>query len=71
MQEYCVETTISSDGTLIIQKLPFKPGDKVEVVVHRHDYERVDGTRYPLRSKPIRYNDPFDSVAESEWDSFQ
>ncbi len=26
-----------------------------------------DVTRYPLRSKPIRYSDPFDGVAEDDW----
>jgi negative regulator of genetic competence, sporulation and motility len=71
MQEYRVETTISSDGTLIIQKLPFKADDKVEVIVHRHEQEQEHGMRYPLRGKLIRYTDPFGSVAENEWNSLQ
>jgi hypothetical protein len=71
MQEYRVETTISSDGTLVIQKLPFKAGDKVEVIVHCHEHEQEHSIRYPLRGKLIRYNDPFGNVAENEWESLQ
>jgi hypothetical protein len=71
MQEYRVETTISNDGTLIIQKLPFKAGDKVEVIVHRYKQEQELSIRYPLRGKLIRYTDPFGSVSENDWDSLQ
>lgn len=71
MQKYRIETTISSDGTLTIKELPFRAGDKVEVIVRRREPERERSVRYPLRGKPIRYIDPFGSVAENEWDVLQ
>ncbi len=36
---------------------------------HKHGEEK--GTRYPLRGKPMRYTDPFGSVAEEDWDALR
>jgi hypothetical protein len=71
MQEYRIETTISKDGTLTIKKLPFRAGERVEVIVHPHEPQPEYEMRYPLRGKPIRYIDPFRSVAENDWDVLQ
>jgi hypothetical protein len=71
MQKYRIATTIANDGMLMIEGLPFQAGDKVEVVVYRREREGEDRGRYPLRDKPIRYIDPFGSVAENEWDVLQ
>ena len=71
MGTYRVETTISSNGTLIIDGLPFQAGDKVEVVVYRRQREEESQGRYSLRDKPIRYADPFGSVAEGDWEALQ
>ena len=69
MRTYRVQAIISNDGTLTIKKLPFRAGDRVEVIVRSHERERELTERYPLRGKPIRYVDPFDSVAEDDWDA--
>ncbi len=66
MQTYRVETMVSSNRTLIIKELPFLAGEKVEVIVRRREREREHRRHYPLRGKPIRYIDPFGSVAESK-----
>jgi hypothetical protein len=62
---------VSSNRTLTIKELPFQVGEKVEVIVRRRERERKRGGRYPLRGKPIRYIDPFGSVAKSEWEALQ
>jgi len=67
MQMYRVETTVSDERTLTIKGLPFRAGDKVEVIVRGREREWERSTRYPLRGKPIRYVDPFESVAEDDW----
>lgn len=67
MQIYRVETTISNDGTITIKELPFQAGDTVEVIVRSRERERERSERYPLRGQPIRYVDPFESVAEDDW----
>jgi len=69
MQTYRVEVTISKDGMLTITRLPFRAGDKVEVIVRSRAEKCADGGRYPLHGKPVRYVAPFDSVAEEEWDA--
>lgn len=67
-QIYRAETTVSSDGTLTIVGLPFRAGDKVQVVVS--DKRELTGSeRYPLRGKPIRYVAPFESVSEHDWEA--
>lgn len=71
MQTYRVETTIPSNKVLIIKELPFLAGDEVEVIVRRCKRERKPRRHYPLRGKPVRYTDPFGSVAESDWEVLQ
>jgi len=71
MQTYRVETKVSRNRTLTIKGLPFQVGEKVEVIVRRRERERERRLRYPLRGKPIRYTDPFGSVAESHWEALQ
>jgi hypothetical protein len=71
MQDYRVETKVSSDGSLIIKELPFQPGDKVEVIIRSYNHGERKGTCYPLRGKPIRYTDPFGSVAEKDWEALR
>jgi len=66
---YRLEAVVKKDGVLTLEGLPFRAGAKVKVIVlgpspHRPQREE----RYPLRGQPIRYQAPFDSVAEDEWE---
>lgn len=69
MQDYRVETTVDRDGSLTIKDLPFPAGNRVEVIVRSQEPGNGNGNRYPLRGKPIRYTDPFGSVAETDWEA--
>ncbi len=40
MQTYHIETTVSNDRTLTIKELPFRAGDKVEVIVRSREREQ-------------------------------
>jgi hypothetical protein len=71
MQTYHIETTVSNDGTLTIEGLPFRAGDKVEVIIRGHVPEINKSERYPLRGKPIRYDFPFESIAEDAWEALK
>jgi hypothetical protein len=66
MQDYRVETKVSSDGSLTINHVPFRPGDRVEVIIRSHNQGQSKG--YTLRGKPVRYSNPFGSVAEEDWE---
>ncbi len=64
MQTYRVEVTISDNGILLINKLPFQ----VEVIVRSRKPEPDKMSPYPLRDTPIQYIDPFESIVEDAWD---
>lgn len=67
MQTFRAKVIVSKDGKLII-KSPFHAGEKVDVIIMRQNKEKSTTDRYPLRGKPFRYEKPFDSVAEDDWD---
>lgn len=69
MRDFRVETRVSSDGSLIIKSLPFRAGDRVEVIIRQHNHTEDSGDRYPLRGKPVRYTDPFAGVGEEDWEA--
>jgi hypothetical protein len=71
MQVYRLETTVASDGTLSIKGLSFVAGEHVEVIVRRYKKGKGAGQCYSLRGKPFRYIDPFDSVAEDDWETIE
>jgi hypothetical protein len=71
MQDYRIETSVSSDGSLTIKDVPFRPGDRVEVIIRSHNTGEAKGKSYPLRGKPIRYTDPFGSVGEQDWEALE
>jgi hypothetical protein len=68
LQTYRFETTISKKGILTVQGLPFHKGEKVEVIILSPVRQSAKSKRYPLRGKLIRYDAPFESVAEDDWE---
>jgi len=67
METYRAETMISKDGTLTVEGLPFRKGEKVEVVVRSYEPKGNGAERHPLRGTVIRNVDPLKSVAEEDW----
>ena len=70
MQAYRVETKISQDGKLSIKGLPFRKGEAVEVIVLSQK-QIIVGNPYPLHGTSVKYENPFDSVAEEDWDALK
>jgi hypothetical protein len=68
MQAHRVETTIDKDKILVIKDIPFQPGDRVEVIILERSPEVKQAKRYPLRGKPIRYEQPTEPVAVEDWE---
>jgi hypothetical protein len=68
MQDYRTESRVASDGSLTIKGLPFQAGDEVEVIVRGRKPLKKEKC-YPLRGTPVRYTDPFGSVAEGDWEA--
>ncbi len=71
MREYRTEAIVTNNRTLILEDLPFQEGEKVEIVVRTSKRGVESGERYPLRGAPIQYTDPFESVAEDDWEALR
>lgn len=69
MQDYRAEAEVSKDGSVTVKGLPFQPGNKVEVIIRSRGSDAAEEQSYPLRGKPIKYIDPFRSVAEEGWEA--
>lgn len=67
MQTYRIESIVSPNRVLTIRGVPFRAGERVEIIVVSISSESGNVSRYPLRGKSIRYVAPFDSVAENDW----
>jgi hypothetical protein len=50
----------------VLDHLPFRPGDKVEVIVRTHEARTSQAV--DLRGSVLRYEDPFEPVATDDWD---
>jgi hypothetical protein len=71
MQTYRIETIVSGNRVLTIRGVPFRAGERVQVVILSLPRKWEKGERYPLRGKPFHYVAPFDSVAENDWDALR
>lgn len=70
MSAHHIEITLSQDGKLMLDELPFRAGDKVEVIILAQPSKR-NGQEYSLRGKPIEYLGATDPVAEEDWEATQ
>lgn len=67
MQAYRLETTLMQNNTLILNSLPFRSGDVVEVIILSKEPTPIQNA-YPLRGLPITYLAPFEPVAQNDWE---
>ncbi|GAB4290759.1 MAG: hypothetical protein Fur0025_25740 [Oscillatoriaceae cyanobacterium] len=74
MKAHKIATTLTEDGKLVLQGLPFHAGDMVEVILlHQTEVKKPSPpayNEYPLQGKqPYRYDDPFDpAVPPEDWE---
>ena len=71
MQVYKTETTLTKDATLTLSELPFRAGDRVEVIVLACPRPSPESATYPLRGQPIRFDQPLEPVGPEEWEAMQ
>jgi hypothetical protein len=71
MKAIRIETTIGENGEVRLNKLPFKAGEKVEVIVLPRVIRPAEKDRFPLRGVAIDYERPTDPVAEEEWSALR
>lgn len=69
LQAHRIETTLTQDGTLTLNHLPFQAGEQVEVIVLPHALPPPAQAAQPLRGTPVRYQEPLEPVAETDWET--
>lgn len=65
-----VEAVLAEDGKLSLDHLPFQAGQAVEVIVRPVRSTGAAPTP-PLPGTILRYDDPFEPVAEGDWSALQ
>ena len=68
LQAHRIETTLTKNGTLTLDHLPFQAGEAVEVIVLPNALPSLSSNPYSLRGIPIQYHAPMEPVAEKEWE---
>lgn len=63
------EVVLTEDGKLSLDRLPFRAGQALEVIVL--PIAAPAPATHPLRGSVIRYDRPTDPVAESDWGVLQ
>ncbi len=71
IQAHRIETTLTEDGTLTLDHLPFQAGEAVEVIVLNTPKTFPAQSRSALYGTVIEYQEPFEPVAEADWDILQ
>lgn len=69
MQAYKIEAEIDKNGTLTLGDLPFAEGEAVEIIILSRAPNLQDAQNCSLRGTPVQYRQPFEAVAENEWDA--
>ncbi|MFN8487537.1 MAG: hypothetical protein U0350_08100 [Caldilineaceae bacterium] len=67
MQAYRLETVVPANGELQLKLLPFSPGEAVEIIVLSLDKSEPQKEHFPLANSVLKYEDPFEAVAEDDW----
>lgn len=69
MEAYRTDAVVKEDGTVTIGSLPFRTGERLEVILLQTAGRSNGVASYPLRGEPVRYEEPFEGVAEDDWEA--
>jgi len=67
-----IRTQLTQNHELILKDLPLKKGRKVEVIILEEESDNATPlvNRFPLRGRPLRYDEPFGSATdETDWEA--
>jgi hypothetical protein len=71
VQAHWRETTVGEHGELVLEGLPFEPGQPVEVlVVSKAPGPTAAGDR-SLRDSVLEFREPLEPVASEDWDALR
>lgn len=62
------ESVVSSDGSLVIKRLLNFAGHKVEVIIKDKSILNKKDDKYPLKDSVKKYDQPFEGIANNDWE---
>lgn len=65
------ETTVGAHGELVLEGLPFEPGQPVDVLVVSKAAPLATAGSRSLRDSVIEFLEPLDHVAGEDWDALR
>jgi hypothetical protein len=71
MYAHRIKITLTEDGTITLDKLPFQTGDEVEIIILASPHASPGKDPYPLRGKPVQYDQPTEPIAEADWEALE
>jgi len=69
MRAHCLEKTLTEDGALQLDSLPFQKGDTVEVILLERASESKSTQATSLKGSVLRYDAPTNPVALEDWEA--
>jgi hypothetical protein len=64
-----IEVQAGPNGVIILHNLPLKEGETVEIIVLTSQEASSTANSYPLRGAPVLLEQPFQPVAEHDWEA--
>jgi hypothetical protein len=71
VQAHWRETTVGEHGELVLEGLPFEPGQPVEVLVVSKTAGATPAGGRSLRDSVLEFHEPLEPVASEDWDALQ
>lgn len=71
MQAEWRETTVGEHGEVVVEGLPFDPGQTVEVLVISKSPLPIKGADRTLHNSVLEYRDPLEPIADEDWDALR
>lgn len=66
MEIFKTKTIIKKNHKIELENVPFENGE--EVIIEVSLEEKNPDKNYPLRGSLLKYDDPFESVADDDWE---
>lgn len=68
MNTHRLEIALTENGKITLENLPFKAGETVEIVISTSNKIPQLDQPFPLEGTVYYYDEPFEPVAEDEWE---
>jgi hypothetical protein len=68
MNIHRLEITLTENGKISLDNLPFKAGESVEITISTQDTVFSKDHPFPLQGSVYYYDAPFEPVAPDEWE---